>query len=281
MIKPFCRSIILVAILSLFAPLDAGAQWLGGHSGYHWNYVVRHVEFGLAHSVMTDRVVFDDQGYIDLELTDLHPMAVRDLFPYPWLFRDDQLRRMNYNPVLFWSIPTYLPSYDEMRRIYTLGGGYFFDPWFNFYGGFWERAWAGMYGRFPYDTYWSWWYCHYYFVDFPYGGWWMHGSRVMDKLSTRVESTRVKREGGSSVMATLVASGQWKGIIFNEDDIVGWKEKEEQGPGHTRAYRDFLPGPGPEWDDRRSMGGGTGGGASTSGSVGTSRGGSKRKTKKK
>lgn len=295
-----------VLAVSLLVPVDVEAQLFGGLTGYRWNYVVRHMEFGLAHSVMTDHVVFDDQGYIDLAMTNLHPLAVRDLFPYPWLYRDSQLREMNYNPILFWSVPTYLPSYDEMRRIYTLGGGYFFDPWFNFYGGFWERAWAGYYGHFPYDMYWGYWHYNFYFVDYPYGGWWMSGHQAMDELSAQVDSVQVKKKAGwpvgiwvreplpaaltaadlsgMSVMETLVATGEWKGFVLPDEKAELTKIKDEM-PRITRAHRDFLPEPGPEREDRRTIGGDVSQGSSSSsgsiGSSGSSGGGSKRKTKKK
>ncbi len=301
--------LILAAVLavSFLVPADAEAQFLNLYHSYRWNYVVRHMEFGLAHSVMTDRVVFDDLGYIDLALTDLHPLAVRDLFPYPWLFRDDQLRRMNYNPILFWSVPTYLPSYDEMRRIYTLGGGYFFDPWFYFHGGFWERAWGGYYGRFPYDIYWGWWQYNFYFVDYPYGGWWLNGRQAMDTLSEHVDSVQVQKKAGwpvgirvreplpsalgpadlsgMSVMETLVATGQWKGLDLPDEQSAVEQLKKDQMPRITRAYREFLPRPGPDLEGRRSIGGDVSqGSSSSSGSFGSSApsvGGSKKKTKKK
>jgi len=299
--------ILAVLAVSFLVPVDADAQLFGGLSGYRWNYVVRHMEFGLAHSVMTDRVVFDDQGYIDLAMTDLHPLAVRDLFPYPWLYRDSQLREMNYNPILFWSVPAYLPSYDEMRRIYTLSGGYFFDPWFNFHGGFWERAWGGYYGRFPYDMYWGWWNYNFYFVDYPYGGWWQSGHLAMNRFSTQVDSVQVKKKAGwpvgirvreplpsalasahldgMSVMETMVATGEWKGFVLPGEQAVTIQLKKEQLPRVIRASRDFLPQAGPEREDRRTIGGDVSQGSSSSsgslGSSGSSGGGSKRKTKKK
>jgi hypothetical protein len=294
--------------VSMMIPADAEAQFFGALSGYRWNYVQRHMEFSLAHSVMTDRVVFDDQGYIDLALTDLHPLAVRDMFPYPWLFSDDQLRELNYNPILFWSIPTYLPSYDEMRRIYTLDGGYFFDPWGSFYGGFWERAWAGYYGRFPYDMYWGWWQYNFYFVDYPYGGWWMSGWRAMDTLSAQLDSVQVKKKagwpvglwvreplpsalasadlGGMSVQETMALAGKSDEFYLPGGEAAAEQVKNDRQPRITRAYRDFLPQPGPESEDRRSVGGDVGQGSpsSSSGSIsssGSSGGGLKRKTKQK
>lgn len=282
-------------VLSLFVPADASAQFFDSYAGYRWNYIQRHMEFGLAHSVMTDRVVFDDQGYIDLAVTDLNPLAVRDLFPYPWLYRDDQLREMNYNPILFWSVPTYLPSYDELRRIYTLGGGWFFDPWFNFYGGFWERAWGGYYDRFPYDTYWAWWQYNFYFVDYPYGGWWMSGHGAMDALSARMDSVQVKKKAGwplgirvrepqsyaagsadlngMSVMGTLAAAGEWNGPAGPDDGAAREKSTDDR-PRITRAYREFLPQPGPEREGRGAVIGDVSSGGSSGGA-------SKKKSKKK
>lgn len=304
-------ALMTLLVIPLLAPAGAGAQHIGVYDSYRWNYVIRHMEFGLAHSVMTDRVVFDEQGFIDLAMCDLHPLAVRDLFPYPWLYRDDQLREMNYNPILFWSIPTYLPSYDEFRRIYTVDGGYFFDPWFYFYGGFWERAWAGYYGRFPYDMYWGWWQYNFYFVDYPYGSWWLNGAGLMDKLSEHVDTVEVQRKAGwpvglwvreplpsalaaavpadAGVMETLVSSGRWKGVpLASEDRPALWKAKEDPAAMmalRPTAPRGFLPPPGPEYGERRtvrgdvSQGGSSGG---TLGSSGTSSGiGSKRKSKKK
>jgi hypothetical protein len=301
--------LVLTAVLAVLTlvPADAEAQFLDLYHSYRWNYVARHMEFGMAHSVMTDRVVFDEWGYIDLALTDLHPMAVRDLFPYPWLYRDDQLREMNFNPILFWSVPHYLPSYDEMRRIYTLGGGYFFDPWFNFYGGFWERAWAGMYGRFPYDTYWGYWYYNFYFVDYPYGGWWLNGHQAMDQLSEHVDTVQVQRKAGwpvgvwvreplpaalgstdlsgMSVMQTLVTMGEWNGLVMTDEDPAAVQLKKDRMPWITSAYRDFLPSPGPDREGRRStVSDVSQGSSSSSGSLGSSTssgGGSKKKSKKK
>ncbi len=302
--------LVLAAVLavSLLVPADAEAQYLGLYHSYRWNYVVRHLEFGLAHSVMTDRVVFADQGFIDLAMTDLHPLAVRDMFPYPWLYNDDQLREMNYNPILFWSIPTYLPSYDEMRRIYTLDGGYFFDPWGSFYGGFWERAWGGYYGNFPYDMYWGWWQYNFYFVDYPYGGWWMSGRKAMDTLSAQVDSVQVKKKAGwpvglwvreplpsalasadlsgMSVLETMALAGKANEFYVPGGNGAEVRVKEDQQPRITRAPWDFLPEPGPEREGRRSVGGDAsrGSSSSSSGSVSSSSssgGGSKTKTKKK
>jgi len=271
------RWIILVLLGLALMPAEAEAQFFGGHSAYHWNYMVRHAQFSMAHTVMSDRVVFDDQGYIDLALTDLHPLAVRDLFPYPWLFRDAQLRELGHSPILFWSIPAYLPSYDELRRIYTLGGGYFFDPWFFFHGGYWDRAWAGMYGHFPYDTYWGYWHTTFWFSDYPHGGWWTSGHRAADHLEARAPVL-----SGQSVAATLIAQGKWKGLALTGDkaleDVL--PEKRERETEMTRAYRDFLPGSGPDREGRRVIGDVTER-SSSGGSLGTSRSGSKKKKTKK
>ena len=61
--------------------------------------------------------------------------------------------------------------------------------------------------------------------------------------------------------------------------------KKDQLPRITRAYREFLPRPGPEQEGRRSIGGDVSQGpASSSGSIGSSApssGGSKKKSKKK
>jgi len=303
-------AVMALLVIPLLVPAGADARFLHLYDSYRWNYVIRHMEFGQAHSVMTDRVVFDEQGFIDLAMCDLHPLAVRDLFPYPWLYRDDQLRAMNYNPILFWSIPTYLPSYDEYRRIYTLGGGYFFDPWFSFHGGIWERAWAGYYGKFPYDMYWGWWQYNFYFVDYPYGSWWLSGSGVMARLSEHVDSVEVKRRAGwpvglwvreplpsalaaavpagAGVMETLVATGRWQGVPLVTGDQPARRVAKEDQPRITRstAPRGFLPRPGPEREGRRTIRGDVSQGGSSSGgslgSSGTSSGiGAKRKSKKK